>query len=205
MTTWALQKRLHQSWCCVWCWLGWPKEPCIRWGPDPHVRGNFEGEVGPAHWHSHCISAAPCWVASSFSTAGHVRASPGLVQCGCCLWRTRWWCTLPSHPCAAAVWPYVRLLQWPPHHHHNPFMALFPGPPGWAGARRELLDFMMQGEINRGRHTDHPAGCHPAGCHSIQTNQCPPPPSPHIFYGPVALPAAQTTVSKHWRQVAHSE
>jgi len=62
----------------------------------------------------------------------------------------------------------VVLLQ-PPH--HNRFTALFPGPPGWAGARRELLDFMVQGKINRGKHTDHPAGRH-----SIQTNQCPPPP-----------------------------
>jgi len=35
----------------------------------------------------------------------------------------------------------------------NRFMALFPGPPGWADARRELLDFMVQGKINRGRHT----------------------------------------------------
>jgi len=33
--------------------------------------------------------------------------------------------------------------------HHNRFTALFPGPPGWAGARRELLDFMMQGKINK--------------------------------------------------------
>jgi len=41
-------------------------------------------------------------------------------------------------------------------HTHNRFTALFPGPPGWASARRELLDFMVQGEINRGRHTDHP-------------------------------------------------
>jgi len=49
-------------------------------------------------------------------------------------------------------------------------MALFPGQPGWAGARRELVDFMVQGKINRGRHTDHPAGRH-----SIWTNQCPPP------------------------------
>jgi len=60
--------------------------------------------------------------------------------------------------------------------HHNRFMALFPGPPGWAGARRELLNFMVQGEINRDRHTDHPAGRH-----SIQTNMCSPPPSPRIF------------------------
>ena len=31
------------------------------------------------------------------------------------------------------------------HHHHNPhnhFTALFPGPPGRAGARRDLLDFL---------------------------------------------------------------
>jgi len=73
-----------------------------------------------------------------------------------------------------------------------------PGPPGWVGARRELLDFMVQGKINRGRHTDHPAGRH-----SIRTNQCPPLPSP-ILYMLDALPAAQPTVSKHWRQLAHS-
>jgi len=59
---------------------------------------------------------------------------------------------------------------------YNRFTALFPGPPGWADARRELLDFVVQGKINRGRHTDHLAGCH-----SIQTNQCPPPPSPILF------------------------
>ena len=82
------------------------------------------------------------------------------------------------------------------HHNHNHFMVLFPGPPRWASARRELLDFMVQGEINRGRHTDHPARRH-----SIRTNQCPPPPSPHFFYRPEALPAAKPTVSKHWRQL----
>ena len=59
---------------------------------------------------------------------------------------------------------------------YNRFTALFPGPPGWAGARRELLDFMVQGKINRGRHTDHPAGRN-----SIRTKQCPPPPSPYFL------------------------
>ena len=59
------------------------------------------------------------------------------------------------------------------HTHTQPFYGDFSGTPGWAGARRELLDFMVQGEINRGRHTDHPAGRH-----SIRTNQCPPPPPP---------------------------
>jgi len=27
------------------------------------------------------------------------------------------------------------------HHHHNRFTAILPGPPGWASAKRELLDF----------------------------------------------------------------
>jgi len=50
---------------------------------------------------------------------------------------------------------------------HYRFTALFPGPPGWTGARRKLLDFMVQGNINRGRYTDHTAGRH-----SIRTNHC---------------------------------
>jgi len=89
-------------------------------------------------------------------------------------------------------------LESTPHHNH--FMALFPGPPGWAGARRELLDFMVQGKINRGRHTDHLAGCH-----SIRTNQCPPPPSSPFFLQAGCPSCAQPTVSKHWRQLAHSD
>ena len=73
------------------------------------------------------------------------------------------------------------------HTHTQPFYGPFPGPPGSAGARRELLNFMVQGKINRGRHTDHPAGRH-----SIRTNQCLPPPSPIFFTGWMAfLPANQ--------------
>ena len=76
-----------------------------------------------------------------------------------------------------------RIKPYHHHHHHNHFTALFPGPPGWAGARRELLDFMVQGKINRGRHTDKMAGRH-----SIRTNQYPPPPSsPYFFTGRMPL------------------
>jgi len=42
----------------------------------------------------------------------------------------------------------------------QPFYGPFSGTTGWAGARRELLDFMVQGKIDRRRHTDHPAGRH---------------------------------------------
>ena len=88
------------------------------------------------------------------------------------------------------------------HHHHVRFTALLLGPPGSAGARRELLDFMVQGKINRGRYTDHPTGRH-----SSRTNQCPPPPSPseqnlwrkayRIFHRPDALCVTEPTVSEH--------
>ena len=78
-----------------------------------------------------------------------------------------------------------------PHHTTTVLRPFFRDHPGQAGARRELLDFMVQEKINRGRHTDHPTGRH-----SIRTNQCPPSPSPP-FYRPDALPAAQPTVSKH--------
>ena len=37
---------------------------------------------------------------------------------------------------------------------------------------------MVQGKINRDKHTDHPAGHR-----SIRTNQCPPPPSSHFLTG----------------------
>jgi len=69
----------------------------------------------------------------------------------------------------------------------QPFYGPVPGAPGWAGARRELLDFMVQGKINR-QTTDHMAGCH-----SIWTNQCPPPPSP-IFLQ-VGCPSCRPTNS----------
>ena len=81
---------------------------------------------------------------------------------------------------SVSVWTFVceihSVFKTPPPPHHNHFTALFLEPPGWAGARREFLDFMVQGKINRGRHTDHLAGCH-----SIRTNQCPPPPFPHFL------------------------
>jgi len=48
-----------------------------------------------------------------------------------------------------------------------------PGPPGWAGARRELLDFIVQGKINRGRHSNHLAGATPSGLTSAHLHHTP--------------------------------
>ena len=66
---------------------------------------------------------------------------------------------------------------------HNRFTALFPGPPGWAGARRELLDFMVQGKINRGRHTNHSARRHSSGLTSAHLHH-----PPYFWYCPSCCP-----------------
>ena len=91
----------------------------------------------------------------------------------------------PCPPTEGAVLLYASCSTSP-----QPFYGLFPGPPGWAGARGELLDFMVQGKINRGRHTDHPAGCH-----SIQTNQCPCPPSQSPHFLQAGCPSCHPTNS----------
>jgi len=95
----------------------------------------------------------------------------------------------------------VKALKGKHRHTHNCSTALFPGPPKSAGARRELLDFMVQGKINRGSHTDHPAGRH-----SIRTNQCPPPPSPMFLHAgcPSCRPANSVKALKGTADKNHS-
>ena len=92
------------------------------------------------------------------------------------LWTS--WTHQPAHV-AMSTTSHCRFYcqpVWVPSPHHNRFTALFPGPPGWAGARRELLDFMVQGKIDRGRHTDHPDGRH-----SIWTSNQPTSIIPHFL------------------------
>jgi len=87
----------------------------------------------------------------------------------------------------------VKITESATTSHHNHFTALLPGPPRWAGARRELL---VQGKIDRGRRTDHPQlRATPSGLTSAHVHH-----PPLFFYRPDALPAAQPTASKHWRQ-----
>jgi len=107
--------------------------------------------------------------------------------CVLCMFQS--WIRSPATACEMQIISHVKLSSlsaltllfeysegYAPPPHHNRFTAFFPGPPRWAGARRELMDFMVQGKINRGRHIDHPAGRH-----SIRTNQCPPLPSSPYF------------------------
>jgi len=82
------------------------------------------------------------------------------------------------------------------HTHTQPFYGPFSGTTRVSRCQKRTSGLDGAGEINGGRHTDHLGGRH-----SIRTNQCPPPPSPHIFLRATCLPAAQPTASKHWGQI----
>jgi len=84
-------------------------------------------------------------------------------------------------------------------HHHNRFTALFPGPPRWVGARRELLGFMVQGRLTESDTLTIRLVATPSRLTSAHLHRS------HLFFRPDALPAAQPTMSKHWRQVVHSD
>ena len=97
---------------------------------------------------SRLVSAVSYWM--QIQNAGLKCAARGSLKIQDATNRKKFAICAPSHNCRA-IPLQLRHVSTP---HHNRFMALSPGPLGWAGARRELLDFMVQGKINRGRHTD---------------------------------------------------
>ena len=91
-------------------------------------------------------------------------------------------------------------LVFDTHHTHTHLTALFPGLPRWAGTRKvKPIWISLEQETVSGSGISW-AICKPAPC-SRQTTT----PAPHhsAFYRPDALPAAQPTVSKHWRHDLH--
>ena len=70
--------------------------------------------------------------------------------------------------------------------------GLFPGPCGWASARRKLLlDFMVLERIKRGRYTDNLGGCH-----FIRTNQQFTSINPRHFY--IRCPSCHNPSNLSW-------
>jgi len=88
------------------------------------------------------------------------------------------------------------------HHtvHQNHVTALLPGPPGWDSARRELLTLWCKGRLTEADTQTIRLGATPSVLTIAHLHH-----PPIFFYGPDALPAAQPTVSMHWRQPAHSD
>jgi len=82
--------------------------------------------------------------------------------------------------------------------HIEPFNGPFPGLPRWAGTRKvKPIRILLKQETVSG------SGISRAICKSAPHSRQITTPAPHhsVFYRPDALPAAQPTVSKHWRQV----
>jgi len=81
---------------------------------------------------------------------------------------------------------------------HTRLTALFPGLPGWAGTRKvKAVWILLKQETVSG------SGISRAVCKSAPRSRQITTPAPHhsVFYRPDALPAAQPTASKHWRQI----
>ena len=82
-------------------------------------------------------------------------------------------------------------------HTHIRLTALCPGLPGWASTRKvKPIWILLKQETVSGN------GISRAVCKSALRTRQITMPAPHysVFYRPGALPAAQPTVSKHWRQ-----
>jgi len=82
-------------------------------------------------------------------------------------------------------------------HTHTRLMALCPGLPGCAGTRKvKQIWILLKQETVSG------SGIHWAICKSAPRSRqiTTPAPPAQFFYRPDALPVAQPTVSKHWRQ-----
>ena len=94
----------------------------------------------------------------------------------------------------------VVTLEYVAHTHthtHTHLMALCPGLPGWACTRKvKPIWILLKQETVSG------SGISWAICKSASRSRQITMPAPHhsVFYRPGALPAAQPTASKHWRQ-----
>jgi len=86
-------------------------------------------------------------------------------------------------------------------HTHTRLTALFPGLARWAGTRKvKPIWILLKQDTVSGSGISWAIG--KSAPRSRQTTM----PAPHrsVFYRPDALPAAQPTVSKHWRQMPQS-
>ena len=86
-------------------------------------------------------------------------------------------------------------------HTHTRLTALFPGLPRWAGTRKvKPIWILLEQEAVSG------SGISWAICKSASCSRQITTPAPHhsVFYRSDALPAAQPTASKHWRQRLYS-
>jgi len=87
-------------------------------------------------------------------------------------------------------------LKFPTVHHHNRFMAVFQDHSGKPVPVEDFWTFWCKGRLTKADTLTIRLGATPSGLTSAHLHH-----PPIFFYGPDALPAAQPTVTKHWRQM----
>ena len=149
--------------------------------------------------YAHLHRETNLWEAVNFTTANlslrqrHKTVTVIWQAAGCICW----WAPLPymigSHHPSVSIVRQFRNYRHHNTHTHNRFTALFPGPPGWAGARRELLwTLRCKGRLTEADTPTIRLGAIPSGLTRDYLHH------PRSFsYRLDALPAAQPTVSKH--------
>ena len=110
----------------------------------------------------------------------------------------------PKNPCTTMFWQVQRHLQTAHTHTHTHtrLTALCPGLPGWAGTRKvKPVWILLKQETVSG------SGISWAICKSAPCSRQITTPAPHhsVFYRLDALPAAQPTASKQWRQDIYNQ
>jgi len=69
---WAVQEQLNQLRCRLGYWLGWAKEACIRWGPDPSSEGTIhKGKYMPGMPNDTLPWAVQKWLNRSICRLGY--------------------------------------------------------------------------------------------------------------------------------------
>ena len=171
------------------------------------------------------ISSSSCGVNTSLCWASSVGCQHDTATAHICCWKPCWSAFASECACSfcmapAAVNQYLlprgHSTENTPHataavdqwnrgqtdrhthtHRHTHLTALFPGLPGRAGTRKvKPIWILLKQETVSG------SGISWAICKSAPRSRQITTPAPHhsVFYRPDALPVAQPTASKHWRQ-----
>ena len=175
------------------CWteyiLQWPEVNCADTVQDAVAVINPAGDEGVYHGISSCFRQ---WPSYSLQVSQVVETLTGhMATCSANV-------SVLSSSTARHMATVDTLITTHTHTHtHTRLMALCPGLPGWASTRKvKPIWILVKQETVSG------SGIGWTVCKSAPRSRQITTPTPHcsVFYRPDALPAAQPTASKHWRQ-----
>ena len=130
------------------------------------------------------------------SISGLVCLPMCIVVCFLCVMHVCYWWVCFILCLGLALWNLALFYAT-----HTRLTALFPRLPRWAGTRKvKPIWILLKQEAVSG------SGISWAICKSAPRSRQITTPAPHhsVFYRPDALPAAQPTASKHWRQLFYA-